>query len=657
MSTGPVQEQWGSRIGVILAVAGSAVGLGNFLRFPGQAAQNGGGAFMLPYFISLLVLGIPLCWAEWTMGRYAGARGFNSAPGIYATVARTKKARYMGVLALLIPLVIYMYYVLIEAWCLGYAVNYLTGGLMIDETRIAAVQEYSAAAETTGATKYYLQASDIFVDSQVKQGAALEAAQAEAASLTDDQKRAIAFGTFFERFVGSHENGFALGGESGKWLWVLAGVFLMNFILIYRGVSKGIEILCKFAMPLMALLAIVVLARVLTLPPTDGRSIIDALGFMWNPHPEKLRDPQTWLAASGQIFFSLSVGFGVIINYASYLSEKDDVVLSGLTSCSVNEFFEVCLGGLITVPAAFLFLGLAAGQFVGSSFQLGFIALPNVFTQMWGGQVFGFFWFLMLFLAAVTSSVSMLQPVIAFFEEGLGLRRHASAAFLGVLTALGCGFVLYFSANLVALDTFDFWVGSVLIFILALAQSILYGWVFGIRHGDVEAHKGAHIRIPWAVQLMLKYVMPVYLLVIFSLFCYYKLPSSETFQLAVDAQHTAALESGEISSGLRQEFQQAHLKIPDDATVSREDAGAWVIQDNAGSALYYFREEDDKLQVFAHTPGYFETIGRDTVAMASLLFIGVIFAFLLMLIHIAGKRWESEGRFASLEPQSKEAGQ
>ena len=75
-------EQWATRIGVILAVAGSAVGLGNFLRFPGQAAQNGGGAFLLPYFISLLVLGIPLCWAEWTMGRYGGMKGFNSAPGI-----------------------------------------------------------------------------------------------------------------------------------------------------------------------------------------------------------------------------------------------------------------------------------------------------------------------------------------------------------------------------------------------------------------------------------------------------------------------------------------------------------------------------------------------------------------------------------------------
>ena len=219
---------------------------------------------------------------------------------------------------------------------------------------------------------------------------------------------------------------------------------------------------------------------------------------MWNPQFEKLGDFKTWLAASGQIFFSLSVGFGIIINYASYLRKNDDVVLSGLTSSSMNEFFEVVLGGLITIPAAFIFLGAAVGE--KGTFALGFESLPNVFALMPGpalvGQLFGFLWFFMLFIAAITSSVSMLQPVIAFLEEGFGLKRHASAAILGLITLLGCGFVLYFSKGLVALDTFDFWVGSVLLFVLALIQSLLYGWAFGIERGATEAHRGAHIRIP-----------------------------------------------------------------------------------------------------------------------------------------------------------------
>jgi len=469
----PGKEQWATRIGVILAVAGSAVGLGNFLRFPGLAAQYGGGAFMLPYFVSLLVLGIPLCWAEWTIGRYGGQCGFNSAPGIYSTIWRHPAAKYFGAFALLIPLIIYMYYVMIEAWCFGYAWYYLTGDLMKGQ------------------------------DPKV-------------------------YGDFFDEYAGTKANGIEFNTRGEHLFWVIFITFGLNFVLIYRGVSKGIERLCRVAMPLMAVLAIIVLIRVLTLgapnPSKPDQSVLTALGFMWNPDPKDLWDPQTWLAASGQIFFSLSVGFGIIVNYASYLRKKDDVALSGLTACSVNEFFEVCLGGMITIPAAVIFLGALTPAMLDSSFQLGFVAMPNVFASMAGGRIFGLLWFVMLFLAALTSSVSMLQPVIAFLEEGFGLKRHASAAFLGLITALGTVFVVYFSEGLTALDTFDFWVGSVFLFVLALFQSILYGWVFGIRRGDQELHQGAHIRIPWFVQLMIKYVIPVYLLVILGGFCIQNLP-------------------------------------------------------------------------------------------------------------------------------------
>ncbi|MCI0491635.1 MAG: sodium-dependent transporter [Planctomycetes bacterium] len=461
-SSAPGKEQWGSRIGVILAVAGSAVGLGNFLRFPGQVAQNGGGAFMLPYFISLLILGIPLCWAEWTMGRYGGTRGFNSAPGIYSVLWRHPLAKYFGALALLIPLVIYMYYVLIEAWCLGYAYDYLVGNLQLG-SEPAAYQKH------------------------------------------------------FDEFIGMNANGFIYEGGNNKLFGILIFTFLLNFILIYRGVSKGIEKFCNVALPVMAVCAFCVLVRVLTLNP---EKVVAGLGSMWNPNPEYLWKPETWLNASGQIFFSLSVGFGIIVNYASYVRRDDDVALSGLTASSVNEFFEVCLGGMITIPAAFIFLGAAATT--QGTFGLGFNALPNVFAVMPGGRFFGFCWFFMLFLAAITSSISMLQPVIAFFEEGLGLRRHASVVLLGLIAAFGTAFVLYFSKGMAALDTFDFWVATMLIFLLALFQTFLYGWVFGIEQGDEELHRGAHIRVPWGVQLVLKYISPVYLLAIFIGVCYTK---------------------------------------------------------------------------------------------------------------------------------------
>ena len=124
-------ERWGSRIGVILAVMGSAVGLGNFLRFPGQAAQYEGGMFMIPYFIALLVLGIPLAWAEWSMGRFGGGRGFNSSPGIYRAIWRNPAAPYGGIVSMTVPVIIYMYYVFLEAWCLAYAWFMITGDLAL----------------------------------------------------------------------------------------------------------------------------------------------------------------------------------------------------------------------------------------------------------------------------------------------------------------------------------------------------------------------------------------------------------------------------------------------------------------------------------------------------------------------------------------------
>jgi neurotransmitter:Na+ symporter, NSS family len=459
-----ISEAWTSRLGIILAVAGSAVGLGNFLRFPGLAAQYGGGAFMIAYFVSLLILGVPICWAEWTLGRYGGSKGYHSSPGIFRVIIGRPWGKYAGVLGVLIPVMIYMYYVYIEAWCLGYAVNFLVGPL---------------------------------------------------------GREGFDSGQFFQDFTGINENGFAFGFNLTQVGLFFVAVYALNFILIYRGISKGIELFCKWAMPALVLLALIILARVLTLGTPDpvnfpDRSVVNGLGFMWNPGDvgAQLRNPQLWLAAAGQIFFSLSVGFGVIITYASYLKEKDDVVLSGLTATSANEFCEVGLGGLITLPAGFVFLG-AAGLVGQGTFGLGFNVLPLVFTQMPFGELFGFLFFFLLFLAAVTSSLSMLQPGIAFLEEGLGINRRQSVSLLGAITALGSVFVWFFSADLKALDTIDFWVGTCLIFVQGTLMIVLFAWVMGVDRGLAEAHKGAEMRIPRFFRPIMLWLCPAYLLVIF----------------------------------------------------------------------------------------------------------------------------------------------
>ncbi|HCR36939.1 MAG TPA: hypothetical protein DIU37_02190 [Opitutae bacterium] len=230
---------------------------------------------------------------------------------------------------------------------------------------------------------------------------------------------------------------------------------------------------------------------------------------------EQLKKPKLWLAAAGQLFFSLTVGFGVIASYASYLSNKDDIVLSSLAATSANEFTEVALGGLITLPAAVAFLGIAGMSGGTSLFSLGFNALPMVFSSMPGGNLFGFLFFFLLFLASVSGCISTLQPGIAFLEEATQINRKQSVAILGFVTAFGASFVLYFSEGITALDTLDFWVGTFLIFITATIFIILFGWVLGIDTAFEEAHRGSAIQLPRFFKWIIKYLCPLFLLTIF----------------------------------------------------------------------------------------------------------------------------------------------
>lgn len=469
------RDSWGSAIGVILAVTGSAVGLGNFLRFPGLAAKYDGGAFLIPYFLALFFLGLPIAWSEWTMGRMGGQHGFNSCPGIFRSLWKNRLAPYLGVLGLIVPVIIYMYYIWIESWCLGYAWKYLTG-------------QMNLGVEPATYTAHFTSFVGITAD-----------------------------GSFF-----SH--GLSLPITS------LLFCIVLNFFFIYRGLSGGIEKVCLWGMPLLILCALIVLVRVLTLgtpdPSHPERNVLAGLAYMWDFRGglaglfHSLQNAEMWMAAAAQIFFSLSVGFGVIINYSSYLKKKDDIALSSTTAVAGNEFCEVSLGGLITIPAAFIFLGVAGT--VGGTFGLGFQTLPVVFAHMPAGQLFGFLWFFLLLIAALTSSLSMLQPPIAFMEEGLDLDRRGSVSLLGFITLIGTGLVVWFTHDLAALEAMDFWVGSFCIFLLATVQTIIYGWVIGTRKGRQELESGALLPIPQVYDFIIRYISPIYLITVFAIWIHQK---------------------------------------------------------------------------------------------------------------------------------------
>jgi len=562
----PEKENWGSRLGVVLAVAGSAVGLGNFLRFPGQAVNNGGGAFMIPYIISFLLLGIPIAWCEWTMGRLGGRFGQNSAPGIFYAIWRRTPAKALGAFSLLIPIAIYMYYILLEAWCLDYCLFFIQGGFA-DLFNTATQSATGQAAEA---------------------GAVVDAAS--------DHRMAV---------FGSHEHGSLFTG--GRTIWLVLICFLVNFVIIYQGILRGIEKFCKWAMPLLVMCAVIILVRVLTLP-----HITIGLGFMWNPQWHTLKDPQVWLAAAGQIFFSLSVGFGLILCYSSYLRKDDDVVLTSLSASSTNEFCEVILAGLIVVPTAFLFLGAENAK--GETFALGFVTIPAIMHFMPHiGSFFGALWFGLLFLAAVTSSLSMLQPAIAFLEDGFGLGRRASVAILGVITAMGATLTMVFSKGSLAMDYTDFWCNLFMI-VAATGLVIMFGWIVGAERGVKELNRGADFRVPRVLAIVIRYVTPTFLIVILAAWCYDKLPDrlegmspEKQARKTMDATVTAAM-------GLREQL----AEILDTTTISDDDAAvemaeilpavgdspqsddllAWVHQTRADAAAEALGDDQKRQEFF-----------------------------------------------------------
>ena len=458
------RERWATKIGLILAMAGNAIGLGNFLRFPVQAAQNGGGAFMIPYFTALLLLGIPLMWVEWGMGRYGGKRGCGTAPGMFDAMWKRSIAKYIGVMGLFLSSIILIYYTYVESWTLAFS--------------------FFSIAKT-----YFGQE-------------------------TFDTMRS---------FLASYQ-----GLGEGYFGSILPAYFLMlltlglNLYILYRGVTKGIERLALIAMPALFVFAIILVIRVITLGTPDPvnfpeRSVANGFAFIWNPDLSKLSSSSAWLAAAGQIFFTLSLGMGCILTYASYMGENDDIALGGLSTASLNETAEVVLGGSIAIPVAVAFFGVAVTQEIAQrgAFDLGFVSMPIIFTKIALGPFMGFLWFLLLFFAGITSSVAMALPIIAFLKEELGFSQRKAVATVGAVVFIALQFVVFFLGH-GFLDEMDYWAGSFGLVLFALAEVIIFAWIFGMDKGWEEITRGAEIKIPRIFYYIIKYVTPVYLLFIMS---------------------------------------------------------------------------------------------------------------------------------------------
>lgn len=456
-----ITESWGSRVGLILAMAGNAVGLGNFLRFPVQAVQNGGGAFILPYLICFLLMGIPLLFTEWSIGRYGGKLGNHSTPYILDSMSKKSIWKYIGVFGIFTNIAVVAYYTYIESWTFIYVFHTVFGTF-------------------TGLGK-------------------------EEISL------------FFDNYVN------LTGSNLGIPLFpVLVYILVLgiNVYILSTGLG-GIERVAKIGMPLLVVFGIILAYRGWTMGADfaseefPDANAWDGINFLWTPQYTSLADPKVWLAAAGQIFFTLSVGMGSIQCYASYIKENEDIALNSVAAGFTNEFVEVLLGSAIVIPIAAGFLGLD-WVMENAGFGMAFQTMPYLFQQ-WGavfGVIAGVCWFGLLFFAGITSSLAMGTPWMGFMKDEFGWGKVKGAVSFGLIAlAMGLPTVLFFQYGY--FDEYDYWAGTVSLVIFALLETILFTWVFGMDKGWTELNRGADIGIPGAYKWIMKYVTPLLLLLVF----------------------------------------------------------------------------------------------------------------------------------------------
>ncbi|MDE5415317.1 sodium-dependent transporter [Alkalihalobacterium chitinilyticum] len=353
------REQWGTRAGFILAAVGSAVGLGNIWRFSYVTGESGGAAFLIIYVLCILLVGLPVLLAEFSIGR----RGQSDAIGSFTKIAPGKPWAIGGILGVLTSFLILSFYGVIAGWVAYYFFSYLTG---------------TAQAVPEGE-----------------------------------------YADFFVGFIGN------ANGAPVFWQVLFMAIVIG---IVFFGVKKGIELSNKIFMPLLALLIIILAGYSLTL---DGAG--DALAFLFTPDWSAFANPSVYSAAVGQAFFTLSLGMGAMITYASYLPKNASLPSAAGTVVTLDTLFAI-VAGIMIFPAVFTFaLDPAAGP------GLIFITLPEVFAQMGaGGTFFAIVLFFLIGIAALSSAISLLEVSVSYVMRSLNWSRRKATLIAGILvTALG----------------------------------------------------------------------------------------------------------------------------------------------------------------------------------------------------------------------------
>lgn len=442
------RANFGSKIGAILAAAGSAVGLGNIWRFPYEAGNHGGAAFILIYLGCVCLLGLPIMIAEFTVGRRSKA----STGKAYSILAPGTQWKWIGYLGVLAGALILGYYSVVAGWTLEYIVEALGNGFA---------------------------------------GKGAEDFVASFQSFSQDPVRPL--------------------------VWLAIFLLATHFIVV-KGVKKGIERSAKILMPMLFILILILAVCSMTLP-NAGKG----LEFLLKPDFSKV-DQDVFLGAMGQAFFSLSLGMGCLSTYASYFGSETKLGKTAL-SVGVIDTFVAILAGFIIFPAAF-----SVGIQPDAGPSLIFITLPNVFQQAFGAipylpMLFSVMFYVLLALAALTSTISMHEVVTAFLNEQFGLSRSKAAIIvtsfcmvLGVASSLSLGiWSEYTLFGLGCFDFLDFLTAKIMLPLGGLLVAVFVAWYLKRSVSYDEVTNYGLQKAPYfpVYMFILKYIAPVAIAMIF----------------------------------------------------------------------------------------------------------------------------------------------
>jgi len=463
-ANGSGSPRWRRRSTLVLAMAGGAAGLGGLVLLPAQSARHGGAAFMAAYFALLLLLGLPLLWVEWTLGRRGGTLGYSSLPGMLQSLSRARGVRYAGALGVALPLVLAIVVVSLQAWAAGHAFDAFTGAL------------------PAGGADRHLQA-----------------------------------------FLGT-DGGF-LGQPGWRGSPALYAFFALTLAadlwLLLRGPLAGLAAAASVALPVALLAALLLAASAAWLPETAGRQPSEGLLQGWAPGWQALFSADAdalWSAAAGLVILTLGLGIGAVPTLAAPLREGDDIPLTSLASASIGQLLAVVFGGLLLLPAAFVVLGPEGLQrSAGDVTTLAFVAVPAAFGGATvpglggaaGAAVLGGLWFTLLFALLLLSALALCLPAVTFLRDAMGLSHRRAVAVVGLLVAVGSQPALLLSGVLRELTYWVRWPGLPL---LALLEVLLLVLAFGSRRGWDHLHRGAALRIPRSYRFVLTFLTPLLLL-------------------------------------------------------------------------------------------------------------------------------------------------